>query len=160
MPSGLKKGAAVAKQAFIIVVAVGIFETFVAFFSGSVALLADGIHSITTAVIFLIVWIGLHLSGRSPDNTFHFGYYRIETLGSLIAAFTLAAFGFIILFESDVAWTQHREIVGAQFAIAAASLAAAAIVFVSYRIGRAAKKYGSTALEQAGFLDYLMLLRQ
>ncbi len=150
MSSNLKKGATIAKIAFLIVLAVGIVETIVAGFSGSVALLADGIHSISTAMIFLIVWIGLHLSGRSPDNTFHFGYYRIETLGSLIAAFVLTALGVFILYESYASWIEQREIVGAIAAIVTASIAAATVVPVSLQIDNAAKKYRSTALRTGG----------
>jgi divalent metal cation (Fe/Co/Zn/Cd) transporter len=66
----LKKGATIAQTAFLIVLAIGIAEVIAASFATSIALLADGIQSIATSFIFLIVWIGIRLSGRSPDGTY------------------------------------------------------------------------------------------
>jgi divalent metal cation (Fe/Co/Zn/Cd) transporter len=76
----LKKGATIAQTAFLIVLAIGITEIIVASFATSVALLADGVQSIATSFVFLIVWIGIRLSGRSPDGTFHFGWLFSEAL--------------------------------------------------------------------------------
>jgi divalent metal cation (Fe/Co/Zn/Cd) transporter len=52
----LKKGAAVAQIAFLVVLGTGLAEIFASFFAGSVALLADGIHSVATAAIDRLVW--------------------------------------------------------------------------------------------------------
>jgi divalent metal cation (Fe/Co/Zn/Cd) transporter len=54
--SDLKKGAAVAQIAFLVVLGTGLAEIFASFFAGSVALLADGIHSVATAAIDRLVW--------------------------------------------------------------------------------------------------------
>jgi cation diffusion facilitator family transporter len=156
--SDLKKGGLTAQRAFVIIVAVAISEIVVASFSRSVSLLADGIHSISTAAIFLIVWIGLRLSGRSPDGTFHFGYYRIETLGSLIAAFVLAVFGGFIVAESYFAWLGQREIVNAEAAIIAATASAVIIALVSWWVERTSEKYGSTALRTGGITGTIDVL--
>jgi cation diffusion facilitator family transporter len=154
----LKKGGLIAKKAFFIVLAVGVTEFAAALFSNSIALLADGIHSIATSLIFLIVFIGLRLSGRAPDGTFRFGYYRIETLGSLIAAFVLTVFGGSILLEAYAAWIAETVIVHAETAIIVASAAAIVVLLVSAYIDRAARKTGSTALRTGrlvGILDAL-----
>jgi cation diffusion facilitator family transporter len=156
--SDLKKGGVTAQRAFVIIVAVAISEIAVASFSRSVSLLADGVHSISTAAIFLIVWIGLRLSGRSPDGTFHFGYYRIETLGSLIAAFVLAVFGGLIVVESYFAWLGQREIVNAEAAIVVAATSAVIIAVVSWWVERTSEKYGSTALRTGGITGTLDVL--
>jgi divalent metal cation (Fe/Co/Zn/Cd) transporter len=119
----LRKGGAIAKKAFIAIAAVGVAEVIAGNLTTSVALLADGVHSVSTSVIFLIVWIGIHLSGRSPDGTFHFGYYRIQTLGSLVAAFILSLLGGLIVLESYQAWLEQRVIVGAEAAVIVTSSA-------------------------------------
>ena len=141
---GLKKSAVIAQTAFFIVLAVGIAEVIAALFSNSVALLADGIDSIATSIIFLVVWIGLRFSGRSPDGTFHFGYYRIESLGSLIAAFVLAIFGGFILFEAYIAWVAQKAVTNAETAIVVAAVSTIVVFVVSAWINRASKKLGPT----------------
>jgi cation diffusion facilitator family transporter len=158
LSAGLIKGGSIAQKAFFIMVAVGLSEIIVSSFSISVSLLADGIHSIATASIFLVVWVDLRLSGRSPDGTFHFGYYRVQTLGSLIAAFMLTVFGGFVLFESYYAWAEQRVIANAEAAIAIASIASIVACLVTLWIGRAAKKYGSTALRTGGLIGAIDVL--
>lgn len=154
----LKKSRAIARNAFIIILAVGLAEIFVAYFSSSVALLADGVHSIGTSLIFLIVWVGLRLAGRSPNGTFHFGYYRAETLGSLIAAFALSIFGGLILFEAYNAWIMQTAIVNAEVAIAVAGGSAITVFLVSMQVGKASRDFKSTSLKTGGLSGVLDVL--
>jgi cation diffusion facilitator family transporter len=156
--SNLKKSATIAQQAFCIMLAVSVSEIIAALLTNSVALLADGVHSISTSLIFFIVWIGLRLSGRSPDGTFHFGYYRVETLGSLIVAFVLAVFGGLILVESYMAWVQQRVITGAAVAIVVALASAVTTALTSFWVGRASRKYSSSALETGGVTGWIDVL--
>ena len=159
MPLGdLKKGAKIAQTAFLIILAVGIVEVIAALFATSIALLADGIQSIATSLIFLIVWVGIKLSERSPDGTFHFGYFRVETLGSLIAAFVLSIFGGIVLFEAYNSWVGQRIVVNAEAAISVATISAVIILLVFAWINRVSRKIGSTALKVGGLGAALDLL--
>jgi len=137
---------------------VGILEIIVGLASQSVSLWADGVHSIATATVLLIVWIGLHLSGRSPDGTFHFGYYRFETLGSLFAAFLMTVFGGLVVLEAYMAWIEQTVLTNAELAIAVALSAASIGIIVSIMIQRASRIYGSTSLRVGalnGLLDVL-----
>lgn len=154
----LKKSAVIAQTAFFIVLAVGIAEVFAALFSNSVALLADGIDSIATSIIFLVVWIGLRFSRRSPDGTFHFGYYRIESLGSLIAAFVLAIFGGFILLEAYNAWAAQKAVTNAETAMIVAAASTIVVLLVSVWINRASKKLGSSSLKVGGLSGTLDVL--
>lgn len=146
----LKKGAIIAQVAFLIVLGVGIAEVVVASFATSVALLADGIQSVATSLIFLIVWVGIKVSERSPNGTFHFGYYRVEALGSLIAAFVLSIFGGIVLFQAYNSWVTKRIVANAEFAILFSAISAVIILLASALINRTSKKIGSTALKVGG----------
>ena len=151
MPSqGMKKGAEIARAAFLIILVVGVADVIGALFSNSISLLADGIQSIATSLIFLIVWIGISLSGRSPDGTFHFGYYQIEALGSLIAAFILAILGSLVVFESYTAWVEQRVINNAESAIIVAALSALVVFSISAWANISSKKLGSAALRVGG----------
>src|SRR3989442_4569561 len=66
--------------------------------TGSVALFADGVDSLSDASVSFFVWTGLHFARRRPSKRFPFGYYKVESLTALIAALILvAAASFIFL---------------------------------------------------------------
>lgn len=55
----------------------------------SFALVADGIESTIDIVSSLIVWAGLHVSGREADDQFQFGYGKAEALAAAVVSLTL-----------------------------------------------------------------------
>jgi cation diffusion facilitator family transporter len=148
LPSNeLVKGGEVAERAFVVSVLVGMVEVFVGVFSLSLALIADGVQSFADAFVSLIVWIGLRLSRKAPDGKFHFGYYRVETFSSVVAAFFLAGLGGVILYESYLEFLSPTEIVNAEVGIVVA-LAATVVAFLLYVYKvRAARRYSSMALK-------------
>jgi len=150
-PTELAKGGTVAEKSFVILVLVGMVEVFVGIFSLSVALIADGVHSFADAVVSLIVWIGLRLSRKAPDGKFHFGYYRVETFSSAVAAFFMAVLGGIILYESYLVLLAPREIINAEAAMAVSLSAALIALVLSIYKTKAAKKYSSLALKTDAF---------
>jgi cation diffusion facilitator family transporter len=147
----LAKGGAVAEKSFAVLVLVGIAEVFVGIFSMSLALIADGVQSFADAVVSLIVWVGLRLSGKAPDGRFHFGYYRVENFSSIIAAFVLTVSGGLILYESYQGLLFPRVIVNAEIAMATALLAAAVAGVILFFKARAARRYDSLALKADAF---------
>jgi len=147
----LAKGGTVAERSFVILVLVGIVEVLVGIFSLSVALIADGVHSFADAVVSLIVWIGLRLSRKAPDGKFHFGYYRVETFSSVVAAFFMVVLGGVILYESYQVLLFPREIVNAEIAMTVALSATLIALVISIFKTRAAKKYASLALKTDAF---------
>jgi cation diffusion facilitator family transporter len=143
----LAKGGAVAEKSFAVLVLVGVAEVFVGLFTLSLALVADGVQSFADAVVSLIVWVGLRLSRKAPDGKFHFGYYRVETFSSIVAAFFMVMLGGIILYESYVELLSPREIVNAELAIVVV-VVATVIAFVQWFFkNRASRRYGSLALK-------------
>jgi len=148
---GLAKGGTVAEKSFAILVLVGIVEVFAGAFSSSVALVADGALSFADAAVSLIVWVGLRLSRKAPDGKFHFGYYRVETFSSIVAALFMAVLGGVILYESYLVLLAPRVIVNAELAMVVALAAAVAALVISVYKARAARKYGSLALKTDAF---------
>jgi len=147
----LAKGGKVAEKSFLVLVLVGIVEVLVGVFSFSVALIADGVQSFADAVVSLVVWTGLRLSRKAPDGRFHFGYYRVETFSSVLAAFFMIILGGIILYESYLEFLAPTEIVSAEVAMTVA-LVATAIALVQFIFKtRAAKRYDSLALKTDAF---------
>jgi cation diffusion facilitator family transporter len=126
---------------------VGFAEVFMGIFTLSVALIADGIQSFADAVVSLIVWIGLRISRRAPDGKFHFGYYRVETFSSIIAAFFMVTLGGIVLYESYLELLNPTAIANAELAMIVALLATAVSSILLIHKTRAAKRYASLALK-------------
>jgi cation diffusion facilitator family transporter len=147
LASNLDAGGKVAKNSFFVQLLLGFFELIMGTLTLSIALVADGIQSFADAGVSLIVWIGLRISKRAPDRKFHFGYYRFETLSSIIAAIFMASLGIIVLYESYLNFFRPLQvanpIVAMVVAAAAAAISAALLIYKR----RAARKYGSIALK-------------
>lgn len=66
--------------------------------SRSVALTANGIDCIGDGFVSAVVWIGLKFFKKPADDKFHFGYYKMENLASMIAAGVMMVLaGYIII---------------------------------------------------------------
>ena len=68
--------------------------------SGSVALLADAIHSFTDVISSIGVFIGLKISSRPPTKEFPYGFYKIENIASLFLALAIFYAGYEIILTS------------------------------------------------------------
>jgi cation diffusion facilitator family transporter len=141
------QGGKVARKSFAIQLLVGFAEVFMGIFTLSVALIADGVQSFADAGVSLIVWMGLRISRRAPDGKFHFGYYRVETFSSIIAAFFMATLGGVVLYESYLEVLNPTAIANAELAMIVALLATAVSSGLLFYKNRAAKRYASLALK-------------
>lgn len=147
----LSQGGTVAAKSFGVLVGVGVIEVLIGFLSGSIALVADGIHSFADATVSFVVWLGLRFARRAPDGKFHFGYYRAETFSSIVAALIMFAFGFLILYESYLTFLSPKELVFVEQALITAFLATAVALYLSVYKIKAAKKLDSLALKTDAF---------
>jgi cation diffusion facilitator family transporter len=78
-----------------------------ALLSGSVALMADAIHSLTDVISSASVLMGIKLSKRS-SKTFPYGLYKVENLVSLAMALLIFLAGYEIFRET---FTHHTPLV-------------------------------------------------
>ena len=98
---GIKCAQKIAKISVITLLSIGIVELLIGQISGSVVATADGIDSLSDAMISFRVFMGLVIAGRRADKKFHFGYYKVESFAALIAAIGMIAVGSIILYQSS-----------------------------------------------------------
>jgi cation diffusion facilitator family transporter len=145
--ANLLQGGKVAKRSFFVQLMVGSSELVMGVFTVSIALIADGIQSFADAGVSLIVWIGLRLSRKKPDKRFHFGYHRVETLSSIVAALFMATIGGITLYESYRELLSPTAVVKPLLALVVASAATLVSSLLLIYKRRAAQKYGSLALK-------------
>ena len=95
----------IAKISVITLLSIGIVELLIGQISGSVVATADGLDSLSDAMISFIVFMGLVIAGRPADKKFHFGYYKVESFAALIAAIGMIVVGSIILYQSSASTT-------------------------------------------------------
>lgn len=68
--------------------------------TGSASVLADGFESAGDVVASAIVFVGLYMASRPPDDNHPYGHGRLETLSGFIVGLILASGGFFICFTS------------------------------------------------------------
>lgn len=75
------------------------FEITMALFTGSLALLADAGHELSTVVAIGISLIALNLAAREPTPTRTFGYLRLEAIAAFLNGLLLLAMAVFILIK-------------------------------------------------------------
>jgi cation diffusion facilitator family transporter len=65
--------------------------------SGSIAMIADAIHSLTDLISSIGVLIGLRISSHEPTKEFPFGVYKTENIASLFLALAIFYAGYEIV---------------------------------------------------------------
>jgi cation diffusion facilitator family transporter len=102
---GFREGERIAKLSVYTLLALGIVEIVFSQVSGSVSLLADGIDSISDAVVSFFVYTGLRFARRKPSRKFQYGYYKVESFTALITAIALVGVGVFTFLRSYRAFT-------------------------------------------------------
>jgi cation diffusion facilitator family transporter len=64
------------------------------------ALVADAVESTADIVASMVVWGGLRVASRNPDEDYPFGYGKAESLAAAVVALMLIAAAFGIAFEA------------------------------------------------------------
>ena len=100
LSEGILAGQKIAKLSIITLLSIGIAELVMGHVSGSVVATADGIDSLSDAMISFIVLLGLRIAQKPADKTFHFGYHKVESLAALMAAIGMVVIGSVILYHS------------------------------------------------------------
>ncbi len=126
------------------------FQAAVAWYSGSIALLADTIHNAGDAATAIPLWIAFRYARRKPDRKFTYGYGRVEDLAGVVIVGAILASAGVAAIESlrrfaDPAPVTHLWAVALAAAVGFLGNEAVAI----YRI-RVGKAIGSAALVADG----------
>src|SRR5919106_1478804 len=99
---GILAGQRIAKISVVTLVSIGIVEILTGYYSGSVVATADGLDSISDAIISFIVLLGLRTAHRPADKRFHFGYHKVESFAALMAALGMVVIGCLILCKCHI----------------------------------------------------------
>ncbi|HEY9398709.1 MAG TPA: cation diffusion facilitator family transporter [Nitrososphaeraceae archaeon] len=107
---GFRAGQRIAKISVITLVGIGIAELIMGYISGSVVATADGVDSMSDAMISFIVLIGLRFARRPADRKFQFGYHKVESFAAMVAAIGMIVIGIFIAYHSYEGLIHPREI--------------------------------------------------
>jgi cation diffusion facilitator family transporter len=144
---GLVAGQRIAKISVVTLISIGIAEILMGQVSGSVVATADGIDSMSDAMISLIVLIGLRIAHRPADIKFPFGYQKVESFAALIAAIGMVAIGGFILFHSYEALLNPKVIQQPVLTMIVLAAASAISLHRAFQMRAIANKYGLLSLK-------------
>ncbi|VFJ14259.1 cation diffusion facilitator family transporter [Candidatus Nitrosocosmicus franklandus] len=144
---GIIAGKKIAKISVITLLAIGVVEIITGILSGSVVATADGIDSISDAVISFIVLLGLRIAHKPADKKFHFGYHKVESFSALIAAIGMIVIGVIIFYNSYQALIHPHEIKHPYIVMAVLAGASALSLHRAFQMQLIANKYNLLSLK-------------
>jgi cation diffusion facilitator family transporter len=87
----------------VINVALTVVKVVIGLLSGSLALLADGIHSLSDMITDVVVLLGLRLSSKEPDQSHPYGHGRAETFSAGLVALVLIVVGGAMIYYAALA---------------------------------------------------------
>ena len=117
--------------------------------SRSVALTANGIDCIGDGLVSGIVFVGLAVFHRPADDKFHYGYFKLENLASIVGAVVMVLLAFYIGWRSYQQLQDPHEVRATTVGIILASVAAVVAISIGIIKFRRARKthLGSAKLE-------------
>ena len=71
--------------------------------AGSMALLADGIHSLSDMATDIVVLLGVHFGSRKPDTEHPYGHGKIEVFSAVSIALVLVIVGMGMIYKAAMA---------------------------------------------------------
>ena len=144
--AGHLKGERLARTSVWILVALGVIEVIAGQFAGSIGLTADGIDSLSDGFVSLLVWLGLMMSRKAPDEKFHFGYYKVESFVAFVTSIGLMGIGGGIVYRSYLAFLDPEPITLPLLALAVLLAAGTISLYRAFQMRRIAKEFGLSSL--------------
>jgi cation diffusion facilitator family transporter len=146
-PAIFDEGEKVTKISFIVVTILGIIKGIIGIISGSVSLQAQAVDSLTDLVSLIAVYAGLRLSRRPPNERFSYGYYRVETLVSLLVAVVILITGGFMLVESSRRVLDPTPVAEPLFVLGAAGLSIPVLLWLARYMSRVGDEINSKAVQ-------------
>jgi cation diffusion facilitator family transporter len=144
---GIIVGKRIAKISVVTLLSIGIVEIVTGYLSGSVVATADGIDSVSDAMISFIVLLGLRIAHRPPDKKFHFGYHKVESFAALMAAIGMIVIGIIIFYNSYQSFIHPHEIKQPILVMIVLAGASALSLHRAFQMRKIANKYNLLSLK-------------
>jgi cation diffusion facilitator family transporter len=118
-------------------IALSVIKVAIGLSAASLALVADGIHSLSDIATDVAVLLGLRLGSRGPDKCHPYGHGRAETFSGGLVALILIAVGGAMIYYATLAIARD-EMTTPRFAVLLAAVISIAAKEWLYRITRKA----------------------
>ena len=90
-------------------VVLAIVKAVVGLTAGSMALIADSIHSVSDMVTDVALLLGVHFGSKEPDLKHPYGHGRIETISEAFIAAALVVIGGVLIQRASVAIAKSHD---------------------------------------------------
>lgn len=113
---------------------------------GSMALVADGIHSFSDLLSDGVVLLGVSISARPPDDNHPYGHGKFETFATVVVAGILVVAGGGIAYDAAAAFYSHEIFVAGPLVVVLALVSIGTKEALYHGTLRVAKRTGSPSL--------------
>lgn len=144
---GFLAGQRIAKISVVTLISIGIVELIMGHISGSVVATADGVDSMSDAMISFIVLIGLRFARRPADRKFQFGYHKVESFAALMAAIGMIVIGSFIVYNSYGGLIHPEEIQQPLLTMVVLAIAGGISLHRAFQMRSIANKYNLLSLK-------------
>jgi cation diffusion facilitator family transporter len=144
---GFLAGQRIAKISVVTLISIGVVELLVGHISGSVVATADGVDSMSDAMISFIVLIGLRFARRPADRKFQFGYHKVESFAAMIAAIGMIIIGSFIVYHSYEGLIHPEEIQQPLLTMVVLAIAGGISLHRAFQMRSIANKYNLLSLK-------------
>ncbi len=122
----------------------------IGFLAGSIALVADGVHSLSDMVTDFAVLVGSYFGAKKPDAEHPYGHGRIETFSALFVAAVLGIVGGFMIYKASIGIAKahtHNDVENISNSVLAVAVLSVLSKELLYRITqKVAVRTHSTAL--------------
>jgi len=87
----------------VVNIALSVIKVVIGLFTASLALVADGIHSLSDFATDVAVLLGFHLGSKEPDQSHPYGHGRAETFSAGLIALILVVVGGAMIYYATLA---------------------------------------------------------
>ncbi len=119
----------------------------IGFVTGSVSIIAEGIHSGIDLVAALIAYFAVRVADRPPDETHAYGHGKYENISGTVEALLIILAAVYIAYEAIQKYLHGGELVNLNLGIAIMVVSAVLNWIVSANLFKVAKQTDSIALE-------------
>jgi ferrous-iron efflux pump FieF len=144
---GFLAGQRIAKISVVTLISIGVVELLMGHISGSVVATADGVDSMSDAMISFIVLIGLRFARRPADRKFQFGYHKVESFAAMIAAIGMIIIGSFIVYHSYEGLIHPEEIKQPLLTMVVLAIAGGISLHRAFQMRSIANKYNLLSLK-------------
>lgn len=126
--------------------AIGVAEISVSFYTGSLTLAADGLDSMADALISFIVWFGIFMLQKPRNKIFPYGYTKVESFAAFLAAVVVVILGSFIVYYAYERIIHPVETINPEITLATLTGAGILSLHRAFRVQKIAKKYDLISL--------------